>query len=77
VKDRDGGGGVESGSAGASWFGGFEHGVAMLRDCYLIIRDEAGLAQLSMKSWLEALGQLETLKPQDTVIERVAASFPT
>lgn len=49
----------------------------MLRDCYLIIRDEAGLAQLSMKSWLEALGQLETLKPQDTVIERVAASFPT
>lgn len=63
-------------AAGASWLGGFEDGVAMLRDYCLNIRDEAGLVQLSMKSWLEALGQLEMLKQQYTVIERVAVSFP-
>lgn len=38
-------------------------------------RDEAGLAQLSIRSWLKALGRPETFKQQDTVIEQVGASF--
>lgn len=44
----------------------------MLRDYCPIIKDEAGLVQLWMKSWLEAFA-----KQQYTVIEPAAASFPT
>ncbi|EAQ91300.1 hypothetical protein CHGG_03235 [Chaetomium globosum CBS 148.51] len=62
--------------------GRFEDDVAILRDYYLIVVNEAGdqfemhgLVQLSMRKWLETFRKQETFKQQ--FIEQMAASFPT